>query len=138
MIDKFDGIYAFLSNFYDAPVEYLGITYRNSESAYQAQKCPARIHEFTDIPAAMAKKMGRKIEIRDDWEEVKDNIMFAIVYAKFSQNPDLKQKLIDTGKAPIIEGNTWGDTYWGQVDGKGKNMLGKILMIIRHEFQNET
>ena len=78
--------------------------------------------------------------MREDWEEVKDQVMYDIVFAKFSQNPDIAKKLVETGKEPIVEGNWWHDNYWGDCkcdrckNIKGKNMLGKILMVVRHEF----
>ena len=140
MIDSFQDIYAFMSNFHNAPVIYEGVRYANSESAFQAQKCPERRHEFINIPPGIAKKMGRQCKIRADWEEVKDQIMYEIVFAKFAQNPDIAKKLVETGKEPIVEGNWWHDNYWGDCkcdrckNMKGKNMLGKILMVVRHEF----
>ena len=70
-------------------------------------------------------------------EEVKDKVMYEIVLAKFTQNPDLKEKLLATGDEHLEEGNTWGDTIWGTVDGVGENRLGKILMRVRDEL-NET
>lgn len=75
--------------------------------------------------------------MRSDWEEVKDKVMYEIVLAKFTQNPDLKEKLLATGDEYLEEGNTWGDTIWGTVDGVGENRLGKILMRVRDEL-NET
>ena len=140
MIDSFQDIYAFMSNFHNAPVIYDGVRYANSESAFQAQKCPERRHEFINIPPGIAKKMGRQCKMRADWEKVKDQVMYDIVFAKFSQNPDIAKKLVETGKEPIVEGNWWHDNYWGDCkcdrckDIKGKNMLGKILMVVRHEF----
>ena len=86
-----------------------------------------------------AKKFGRKVELRPDWEEVKDQIMEEIVYAKFSQNKYILRKLIATKDEMIIEKNDWGDTYWGVCKFKevGENKLGKILMKIRKQFQEE-
>ena len=72
--------------------------------------------------------------MRSDWEEVKDKVMYEIVLAKFTQNPDLKEKLLATGDESLEEGNTWGDTIWGTVDGVGENRLGKILMRVRDEL----
>ena len=75
--------------------------------------------------------------LRDDWEAVKIQIMYQIVYAKFSQNPLLKQKLLDTGDAYLQEGNTWYDTFWGVCNGVGQNNLGYILMRVREELRNK-
>ena len=134
MIDKFDGEYAWLSNFYDAPVIYNGRRYLNSESAFQAAKCPGREQEFENLKPGQAKRLGRRIGLRQDWDAVKDGIMYEVCAQKFLQNPALLRKLIDTGNEELIEGNTWGDRYWGVCDGIGKNHLGKILMKLRDEL----
>ena len=75
--------------------------------------------------------------MRKDWEQVKDRIMEEIVRAKFSQNEELKEQLLATGDAQLVEGNRWNDRYWG-VDirsGVGENHLGKILMKVRSELR---
>nr|DAR87594.1 MAG TPA: NADAR protein [Caudoviricetes sp.]DAX78463.1 MAG TPA: NADAR protein [Caudoviricetes sp.] len=130
-IDNFKGKYFFLSNFYMADVEYNGIKYSNNEAAFQAQKCPERAKEFSALDPSQAKRKGRKIKLRPDWENVKYGIMFDIVIAKFKQNPELLDKLIKTGTSQLVEGNTWGDTTWGVYRHKGKNYLGRILMQVR-------
>lgn len=138
-ITSFKGNYDFLSNFYEASVVYDGLTYGNNEAAYQAQKC-CTIEEripFTQYRSGQAKREGRKVKLRSDWEEVKVSLMKEIVRAKFTQNPDLSNKLLMTGDRMIIEGNTWHDVFWG-VDiktGVGENHLGKILMDIREELK---
>lgn len=131
MIKEFKGKYFFLSNFYMADVEYNGIKYLNNEAAFQAQKCPERAKEFSALDPSQAKRKGRKIKLRPDWENVKYGIMFDIVIAKFKQNPELLDKLIKTGTSQLVEGNTWGDTTWGVYRHKGKNYLGRILMQVR-------
>ena len=133
MIKEFRGKYFFLSNFYEAPVTWQGITYDNNESAFQSAKVldEKTRKSFAHLAPSMAKRKGRKVPLRYDWEKVKDNIMYEICLAKFSQNEDLRQKLLDTGNEYLEEGNTWGDTYWGTVNGKGKNKLGKTLMKVR-------
>lgn len=135
-INKFDGDYSFLSNFYNALVEYRGVAYRNSEAAYQAQKTlnVKTREEFTDLSGAEAKKKGQTIDLRTDWDDVKVTVMYEIVHNKFAQNPDIRDKLIATGNAEIVEGNHWNDTFWGVCNGTGKNMLGKILMRVRKEM----
>lgn len=135
-IDSFSGEYEFLSNFYDAPVTFDGLTYRNSEAAFQAQKVlekDARVG-FTKLNPTEAKKLGRCVVLRKDWNDVKVDIMHAVVKAKFTQNPELAKKLIDTGDAYLEEGNTWGDRIWGTVNGQGANNLGKILMAVREKL----
>lgn len=140
-ITQFRGDYFFLSNFYQTEVEYEGIFYRNSEAAYQAQKAKTQRDKFifTTLSGKEAKYAGRNIPIRDDWDEVKLSIMEEIVRRKFEQNQVIRKKLLDTGDALLVEGNDWGDEFWG-VDlktGIGANNLGKILMKIRSEFRRE-
>ena len=139
-IDYFREEYEFLSNFYPTKIVFDGITYFNSEAAYQAQKC---LHaedrmRFARLSSDEAKRLGQKVERRPDWDEVKCGIMEKIVYEKFSQNPALAQALLDTGNKTLKEGNYWKDLYWG-VDlktGEGENHLGKILMQLREYFRS--
>ena len=140
MIDSFSGKYFFLSNFYQVPVEYDGITYMNSEAAFQAQKTTDRAIRMylSRCTPDMAKHKGRHINLRNDWELIKDDVMYQICLCKFKQNHDCMIKLLNTGNEKLIEGNTWGDTYWGVCNGIGKNRLGTILMRVRTELQNCT
>ena len=114
-IDRFRGDHYFLSNFFEAPVEYGGLSYRSSEAAYQAQKCadPDERIRFTAMSSAVSKEASLSIDIRDDWENVRVDVMTKIVRCKFTQNPELADLLILTGDAYLEEGNTWGDTFWG-------------------------
>lgn len=137
-IDSFRGEYGFLSNFYDCKVYYNGMTFKNSEAAYQAMKCfsAEEALSFQEHSASEAKYHGQLVKLRPDWEQVKLGIMEEIVRAKFVQNVHLAKKLVATGDAELVEGNTWGDTYWG-VDTrkkKGENHLGIILMELRSEL----
>lgn len=139
-ITSFDGEYEFLSNFYNVPISYGGLVYGNAEAAYQAQKTLSDEERlaFTEYQAGKAKRMGRKINVRPDWEEVKVSVMREIVSAKFLQNPQLAEWLLATGDSNLIEGNTWHDTFWG-VDletGEGQNNLGKILMEVRTKLES--
>lgn len=136
IINEFRGKYDFLSNFYSAPVEYDELLYLNNEAAFQSAKVLDIEHrkQFCRLDPSTAKKRGRNVLLRNDWEQVKDEIMCQIVRAKFIQNEDLRERLFATGDAILIEGNTWGDTYWGICRGRGKNMLGKILMKVREEI----
>lgn len=136
-IRGFFGQYRFLSNFYEAPIQYEGIQYRNNEAAFQAQKCPERAAEFANLTPSEAKHLGRHVELRHDWENIKDNIMFGVVKAKFSQNANLKQKLLATGNSRLFEEINWGDTCWGTVNGKGENRLGLILEDVRDLLREE-
>lgn len=138
MIKEFRGKYYFLSNFYSAPVLYDGIKYNNNEAAFQAQKTlDLNLRKnFSTLEPNTAKARGRKIKLREDWEDVKDQIMYEICLAKFSQNENLKNLLLSTNNEKLIEGNNWNDTYWGVSYGVGKNKLGMILMKIRNELIN--
>lgn len=144
MINSFSGPYEFLSNFYNCPVKAWGITYRNSESAFQAQKTKDEEirKEFSNLNPSQGKLKGRNIELREDWEEVKDNVMYHILRYKFYQNKDLFVKLMNTENEELIEGNWWHDNYWGDCycdkckDIEGQNKLGKMLMDLREEFRN--
>ena len=136
-IDSFRGEYYFLSNFWEAPVEFDGIRYGNNEAAFQAQKCldPAERAAFAGLNPTQAKHRGRRVSLRPDWEQVKAGLMREIVRAKFTQNPELREMLLATGDAYLEEGNTWGDRIWGTVNGKGRNLLWTILMEIREELK---
>lgn len=138
IISCFRKEYSFLSNFWEVPVEYQGLVYGSNEAAFQAQKCQNReeMVSFTTLRPSDAKRKGRRVSLRPDWEQVKVGVMEDLVRAKFTQNEDLKQLLLATGDAILEEGNTWHDTFWG-VDAqsrKGENHLGKILMKIRREL----
>lgn len=91
---------------------------------------------FTHLPPNKAKAKGRKVPLRPDWEKVKDQYMYEIVLAKFTQNEELKKKLLDTGNALLIEGNNCKDHYWGVCNGREQNKLGKILMRVRKELSS--
>jgi len=155
-IDKFRGRYEFLSNFYPALIHYDGITYPSAEHAYQAAKCldDAEILNlamtgdttaWTPITTGLelkfaiaaepssgkAKRMGKRLPLRPDWEQVKLDIMLQIVTLKF-KDEHLAAMLKRTAPCILIEGNNWGDDYWGvDVAKGGLNMLGKVLMHVR-------
>lgn len=147
-IDQFRGRYEFLSNFYPATVHYDGITYPSAEHAYQAAKClddavitatPKCWETGLELKFAIAaewspgkvKRMGKKLPLRPDWEQVKLDIMLQIVTLKF-KDEHLAAMLKRTAPCTLIEGNNWGDTYWGIDAAKGGlNMLGKVLMHVR-------
>lgn len=139
-ITSFHGDYDFLSNFYEAPVSYDGLCYLNNEAAFQAQKCLTEEEKkaFTGLTAVKAKRRGRQVALRPDWEDVKYDLMEAIVRAKFRQHPGLAARLAGTRGRQLIEGNTWHDTCWGvdAATGEGENHLGKILMKVREEILN--
>ena len=132
----FRGNLAYLSNFFPCSVtvsiEGKEYTFKDSEAAFQAFKCPERAQEFTYRTKGNAKKHGKEVPLRPDWEQIKDDVMYNCVKAKFTQNPYLMERLLQSPDI-LVENNTWGDTYWGAVNGRGKNMLGLILMQIREE-----
>lgn len=138
-ISEFKGKYFFLSNYYTAPVEYDGILYLNNEAAFQAAKCLAvgERKRFAYLTPPDAKRLGRSVLLRKDWEQVKTQVMYEICLCKFTQNPQLAKMLLETGDAELIEGNTWGDRVWGVCKGEGENRLGKILMRVRAEIGGE-
>lgn len=138
----FQGKYRWLSNFWTAPIIVTGFNYQNTEAAYQAAKTTNTEHraQFEHMTGAEAKKAGRSIILRSDWDFVKLEVMELVLRAKFMAHPNLAAKLVATGQCKIIELNTWGDTEWGQVKDKtgrlvGNNILGKLLMNIRSDIQ---
>lgn len=134
---EFKGEHQFLSNFYPAEFVWRGKLWPTSEHAYQASKSEdSNIQmQILNLPTPGAtKRAGKTIKLRSDWEEIKIDIMTEIVLEKFRQNPDLKARLLATGDAHLEEGNTWNDRFWGVCppnSGKGRNELGKILMLVR-------
>jgi ribA/ribD-fused uncharacterized protein len=136
-IRTFFGEHRFLSNFWPATFMWRGKLWLTSEHAYQAAKTldPQEQDHILNLPTAgQAKRAGKTVTLREDWETVKVAIMTEIVFEKFNQNPELKKRLLNTGDAVLEEGNTWGDKTWGispPGSGKGKNLLGVILMRLR-------
>jgi len=138
-ITSFSGRYRFLSNFWPAPIQFSGLWFKSVEHAYVAAKTNSQ--EVRKTVAVLsspgrAKRYGRAIELRPDWDEVKLKYMQGFVLLKFHP-PLLRDLLLCTGDAELIEGNTWGDTYWGVCDGVGENHLGKILMGVRTMLNDE-
>ena len=144
----------FLSNFYGAQLEIFGYTFPRSEHAYQSQKfipnSPTYL-AFIDPQNAspeMAYKLGQTKDSPDarypvlhDWKMERDQVMYAVVSAKFAQNKMLMDKLLNTGNALLVEWTenqkSGDDTFWGinRTTLQGKNHLGKILMIVREKFR---
>ena len=133
MIEKFKDEYEFLSNFYPSSIDYEGITYPTVEHAFQAAKTldHTERQKIANLPTpAKAKAAGRKVKLREGWNDIRTTIMRDIIEIKFSA-PTLMTLLQNTGDANLIEGNTWNDTFWGVCRGKGQNWLGKIIMETR-------
>jgi len=143
-ICSFTGRYEFLSNFYYSPIFLdVGVVdlreFATVEHYFQASKAVDPL-EFEQIRRAStpgeAKRLGKFCTLRKDWEKVKLEIMSYALTAKFQQHPDLREQLLGTGAALLVEGNTWGDRYWGSCKGKGENHLGRLLMCVRKEMSN--
>lgn len=138
-ITSFDGTeHDFLSNFHPCIMEFEGIVYPTTEHAFQAMKSldnEVRLKIASMSTPGKAKRMGREIALRPDWEYIKDEVMYQVCKIKFSQ-PGFTKQLLATGDAELVEGNGWNDRYWGvdAVTGVGENKLGKILMRIRSEL----
>lgn len=140
------GICPEFSNFWSCPVTYEGLTYRNSEAAFQAQKTrdEDKKTKFIGVSGGQAKKLGRDVLLRFDWEAVKFGIMCDIVYQKFSQNDSLKRKLLSTGNEYIMENTSyWHDNTWGccSCDRCSRkvstNWLGLALMFTRSKLRGD-
>lgn len=134
IIDSFKGEYAFLSNFYPVPCDLgSGVVFPTAEHAYQASKS----QDSTDwkdvmecVSPGAAKRMGKIVTMRPNFNQLKLSYMGQIIRAKFN-DPRLADRLVETGDAKLIEGNHWNDTYWGVCKGVGQNMLGRLLMSER-------
>lgn len=140
VIDKFVGNYSFLSNFSAARVELDGRVYLTVEHAYQAAKTDdpqERLLVERSGTAGRAKQAGRRVTLRPDWDQVKVAIMRGLLEQKFAPGRVHLEWLLATGDAELIEGNTWGDQYWGMCRGRGLNMLGRLLMDIRRQRREE-
>lgn len=134
-IESFEGEYRFLSNFYESVIEREGIRFATAEAAYAAAKTDdptwkARI-ALASSPNA-AKKLGRGAPLRPTWESEKLVVMEEILRMKFADER-LRDKLTSTAPVELVEGNWWGDTFWGVCKGVGENHLGRLLMKIRDE-----
>ena len=134
-IDWFDNTcYECFSNFYEAPIVYNEKEYVTNEHFFQAHKAttPEDFEKIRTAPTpGTAKRYGNQIKLISNWEDKKDRIMFTALLLKFTQHPQLAFALLRTQNRYIEEGNNWGDKYWGVVDGKGENTLGKLLMKVR-------
>ncbi len=133
---KFSEETSFLSNHYECPVKIGDITYLNSESAFQAQKTPDEKirRKFAYLNPDEAKAKGRKITLRDDWENIKLEVMYGVCKAKFEQNENIKKELLATGNEELVEISD-NDEFWGLVNGAGENNLGRILMRVRNNLK---
>ncbi len=129
--------HAFLSNFHPSTITVEGKKYATIEHAYQAYKTldeSSRDLIRKSKSPADAKKLGRGVQMRPDWDEVKVDLMRGFVRKKF-ESPFLAHELLGTGDAELVYGNTWNDKFWGVCRGTGLNWLGRILMETRDELR---
>jgi len=145
IISSFRDEYAFLSNFYVEPFECGGKVVMTAEHAFQAQKARGQKSVQDLILRAStpshAKRLGRRVRLEDDWNDRRIGVMRGILRFKFAPGTALAERLKATYPQHLVEGNTWGDTFWGCVhptDGSnlwvGANNLGILLMEIRDEL----
>lgn len=136
--------YGCFSNFSRHPFELDGKQWLTTEHYFQAQKFPGneayqekiRLEKSPMVAARLGR--SRAQPIRPDWEQVKDELMKAALLAKFRQNKDIREILLSTGDAQLVE-HTKNDRYWGDGgDGSGKNKLGLLLMEIREKLRQEA
>jgi ribA/ribD-fused uncharacterized protein len=115
-------------------VRFEGREYPSTEHAYQAAKTLDEV-ERTNIrlrpDPADAKKYGRRLTVREDWEDVKLQVMEELLYEKFTRHSSFRRRLFTTFPHKLVEGNWWEDTFWGVCNGKGLNHLGRLLMEVR-------
>lgn len=145
MINCFDGKWAFLSNFYWNEIEFEGIVYPTNEHFFQAMKTlnnDERRQIANCLTPGQAKRMGRRVALRSDWESVKEDVMFLGLCLKFADE-QLANQLLETGDEELVEGTTWHDNEWGNcscskcANIEGKNKLGKLLMRVRDMIKEE-
>lgn len=143
-IRSFSGKYRFLSNFWADPAEPVLVGSQRALSlehwyhAYKSLDPEIRAHVLSQPTPGAAKRAGRSLIIRDDWEQVKIPCMRYLLSCKFVSGSPLAQRLLATGDALLVEGNNWGDTFWGEHLGRGENWLGHLLMARRAEVRFET
>lgn len=136
---EFQGENRWLSNFWPAAVRLDGDSYPSIEHAYQAAKfCvgPDRL-PFLSCTAGQAKRLGRSKPARPEWEYVKVATMRELIAQKYAAGTPLGRRLLSTGDCNIVEGNTWGDVFWGVCGGKGQNLLGVLLMEQRARLREQ-
>ena len=140
MINTFKGEYRWLSNFWPIAVELDGVYYPSVEHAYQASKT----NNFADREKILlcqtpgqAKRYGACLVCREGFKGFKGSrieIMKGLLVQKF-ENPYLRKQLLATGNTVLVEGNWWGDTFWGNCAGVGRNHLGELIMDIRGDIR---
>lgn len=147
VIREFKDNFAFLSNFYESEMEIdqgptkPPVVVKTLEHAYQALKANNKEEAawvLASPTAGISKRRGQKVQMWENWDGMRDEIMLELLRIKFFQNKELADKLLATENARLEEGNWWGDTYWGICRGIGENMLGVLLMQVRSELRDGT
>jgi ribA/ribD-fused uncharacterized protein len=137
----FRGEYGFLSNFWQCDFTLFGHIWDCSERAFQWAKQGTDEGRQAVLNASLTgrtgvKAVGRQYPMTPEWDKIRIEVMTGILRAKFGQNQDLKERLLATGDAELVEGNSWNDRFWGvPFGGTGQNWLGKVLMFVRAELQ---
>lgn len=142
-ITRFDGAHYFMSNFYGSPIEMpswhaaRGHVAPTLEHAFQAAKTSDPTSALAVLRAGspgQAKRLGRSLQLRPGWDDGRVVLMMALLRLKFAPGSELAGWLAQTAHTYLVEGNTWGDRYWGVCDGVGENWLGRSLMLVRAEL----
>lgn len=131
VIDSFSGTYRWLSNFWGVRIEVDGWVFDSVEAAFQSSKTLTNRELFVGVAPGVAKRLGRTVTLRPGWNDMRVEVMRELLVVKFEVYV-LRELLKETGNAELIEGNRWGDTFWGVSGGVGKNHLGKLLMEVRN------
>lgn len=139
-ITQFKGEYRWLSNFQLVKIEFEGIEYISVEHAYMSAKSTdpewkKYCSDPVNTPGAV-KRASKGLKLPGDWDTRKIDVMLKCLCKKFSKEP-FRTLLLNTGEEQLIEGNTWGDKFWGMDlrTNEGENNLGKLLMRIREEYK---
>ena len=129
----FFGDYRYLSNYHKCPIFYQGRIYSSTEAAYHSAKTHnvEDKNRLTKMDPKESKAFGRTITLRPDWDDIKLQVMLDVNHYKFHQGTELGKWLHYSNNKHLEEANWWKDMYWGTYNGKGENMLGKVLMEIR-------
>jgi ribA/ribD-fused uncharacterized protein len=140
-IERFNGDFEFLSNMYPCDIEYEGVSFNSVEQAYQYHKTTSPKEKMNILRCNQPKKtkvLAKKFKyVREDWLKFRLGLMYRLLKLKF-EIPELREALLLTNGYELVEGNWWGDHYWGVCDGVGENNLGKLLMKIRDEVNSGT
>lgn len=136
-IKGFKEDYAFLSNMQPCVIQWHGLLFMSTEAAYQASKTKqlSIAKQFQTLSGLEAKRHSKTIYVRKDWQDIRVSVMAQLIFQKFFNDLDLREKLLETGDRYIEETNNWKDTFWGVCNGVGENNLGKILMATRAYFK---